>query len=301
MSIPATTLAALALSVKTKLDARGGIRVVGDERLTVHTVGLLPATTAIQAALTMLPNVDVIIAGEVREWESVEYVRDHVTAGEKKALITIGRVLSEEPGMNLCARWLQAIVPEVRTTLDRHWRSVLEAGLMRALTAGDVVNRIKANLGVPWRETTSRDTFKSGAAETPVTGIATTMFCSFGAVQRAVAAGLNMIVPHEDTFWNDRDDISVVKDDTVYKAKVDFMTSHQRGHLPHARSHARAAPGLHVCRGRPRAWSREPVRNRAAVASLHHSGNHPRRTRLSFSKAAWREGPQSGRRSARQE
>ena len=97
---------------------------------------------------------------------------------------------------------------------------------MRALTAGDVVNRIKANLGVPWRETTSRDTFKSGAAETPVTGIATTMFCSFGAVQRAVAAGLNMIVPHEDTFWNDRDDISVVKDDTVYKAKVDFMTSH---------------------------------------------------------------------------
>jgi putative NIF3 family GTP cyclohydrolase 1 type 2 len=110
--------------------------------------------------------------------------------------------------------------------LDRQWRSVLEAGLMRALTAADVVNRIKANLGVPWRETTFRDTFKAGGPETPVMGIATTMFCSFGAVQRAVAAGLNMIVPHEDTFWNDRDDISVVKDDTVYKAKVDFMTTH---------------------------------------------------------------------------
>jgi hypothetical protein len=126
VSIPPTTLAALALSLKKKLDARGGIRVVGDGRLVVQTVGLLPATTAIQAALKMLPNVDVIIAGEVREWESVEYVRDHVTAGEKKALITIGRLLSEEPGMKLCARWLQGIVPEVRTNWiangDPYWR-----------------------------------------------------------------------------------------------------------------------------------------------------------------------------------
>jgi putative NIF3 family GTP cyclohydrolase 1 type 2 len=128
VSIPPTTLADLALSLKKKLDARGGIRVVGDRRLVVQAVGLLPATTAIQAALKMLPNVDVIIAGEVREWESVEYVRDHVTAGEKKALITIGRVLSEEPGMNLCARWLQGILPEVRTNWiangDPYWRPV---------------------------------------------------------------------------------------------------------------------------------------------------------------------------------
>jgi putative NIF3 family GTP cyclohydrolase 1 type 2 len=126
VSVPATTLAALASYLKKRLDARGGIRIVGDERLTVQTVGLLPATTAIQAGLKMLPNVDVIIAGEVREWESVEYVRDHVSAGEKKALITIGRVLSEEPGMNLCARWLQGIVPEVRTNWiangDPYWR-----------------------------------------------------------------------------------------------------------------------------------------------------------------------------------
>ena len=117
MSIPATTLAALALYLKKKLDARGGIRVVGDERLAVQTVGLLPATTAIQAALKMLPTVDVIIAGEVREWESVEYVRDHVTAGEKKALITIGRVLSEEPGMNLCADGCRRSCPRS----GRHW------------------------------------------------------------------------------------------------------------------------------------------------------------------------------------
>jgi len=94
------------------------------------------------------------------------------------------------------------------------------------LTAGEVINRIKSNLGVPWRDTTYRDTFKFGGPETEVTGIATTVFCSFGVVQRAAKAGLNMIIPHEDTYWNDRDDIAIVGDDSVYKTKVDFMRKH---------------------------------------------------------------------------
>ena len=97
---------------------------------------------------------------------------------------------------------------------------------MARLTAGEVVNRIKANLGQPWRDASTRDTFKFGGPDTDVTGIATTMFCNFGVVQRVVEAGFNMIVPHEDTFWNDRDDVSVVSGDPLYKTKVDFMTKH---------------------------------------------------------------------------
>jgi putative NIF3 family GTP cyclohydrolase 1 type 2 len=91
---------------------------------------------------------------------------------------------------------------------------------MPALTAGDIVQRIKANLGVPWRDATYRDTFKFGGPET-------TVFCSFGVVQRAAEAGANMIIPHEDTYWNDRDDIAIVKGDPLYQAKVDFMTKHR--------------------------------------------------------------------------
>ena len=95
-----------------------------------------------------------------------------------------------------------------------------------ALTAGDVVNRIKSNLGIPWRETTYRDTFKFGGPETEITGIATAMFCTFKVVQQAAAAGLNMIIPHEDTFWNDRDSTSIVSGDPLYAAKADFMRQH---------------------------------------------------------------------------
>ena len=94
---------------------------------------------------------------------------------------------------------------------------------MRALTAGEVVSRVKSNLGIPWRDTTYRDTFKFGGPETEVRGIATTMFCNFDVVQRAAQAGMNMIIPHEDTYWNDRDDTAIVSGDPLYAAKVDFM------------------------------------------------------------------------------
>jgi len=95
------------------------------------------------------------------------------------------------------------------------------------MTAGEVVDRIKRNLGTPWRENTYRDTFKSGTPETPVTGIATTVFASFDVIQRAVAAGLNMIIPHEVTFWNDRDDKSLVDaDPLVYQQKLAYLVAH---------------------------------------------------------------------------
>ena len=95
------------------------------------------------------------------------------------------------------------------------------------MIAADVVERMKKNLGVAWREASFRDTFKSGGPDTPVTGIATTVFASFDVIQRAVAAGLNMIVPHEVTFWNDRDDQTLVSgDELVFEQKRRFLAAH---------------------------------------------------------------------------
>jgi putative NIF3 family GTP cyclohydrolase 1 type 2 len=94
------------------------------------------------------------------------------------------------------------------------------------MTAGDVIDRIKKNLGVAWRDTTYRDTFKFGGPETVVTGIATTAFASYEVIQRASAAGCNMIIPHEVTYWNDRDDVTIASGDPLYTTKVDFMRTH---------------------------------------------------------------------------
>lgn len=126
LNIPAMPLDGLVSHVKTKLGSRGGIRVIGDRKLQVKTVGFLSGSTAIQASLDMLPQVDALVVGEVREWEAVEYVRDTVALGGKKALIYVGRVVSEEPGMRQCADWLKTVVPGLPITFrsagDPYWR-----------------------------------------------------------------------------------------------------------------------------------------------------------------------------------
>jgi hypothetical protein len=119
-------LTALAKEVNTKLYARGGLRVIGKPTARVRRIAVLPGTIPIQTTLTVLPEVDVIIAGEIREWESSEYARDLVHAGRNKALVLLGRSLSEEPGMNGCAMWLQRIVSEAPVRWipagDPYWR-----------------------------------------------------------------------------------------------------------------------------------------------------------------------------------
>ena len=112
-SIGAASLSALAAELKKKLGSRGGIRVIGDPQTRVQTVALLPGSTPLAAALDNLPAVDVVVAGEVREWESVEYARDVVASGERKGLVLVGRIVSEEGGMSECARWLTTLVSEV--------------------------------------------------------------------------------------------------------------------------------------------------------------------------------------------
>jgi putative NIF3 family GTP cyclohydrolase 1 type 2 len=128
-SIPETSLDALVSLVKKSLNARGGMRVVGDPQLRIRKVALLPGSTPIQASIELLPGVDAIIAGEVREWESVEYVRETVALGGKKSLTLVGRIVSEEPGMQVCAQWLKTFVPEVTSTWisagDPYWRPTL--------------------------------------------------------------------------------------------------------------------------------------------------------------------------------
>ena len=94
------------------------------------------------------------------------------------------------------------------------------------MKAAEIVDRIKKNLGVAWRDATYRDTFKSGGADTEVTGVATTAFVTMDVIQRAAAARLNLIIPHEDTFWNDRDDTAMLGADALYAAKRDLMAKH---------------------------------------------------------------------------
>jgi hypothetical protein len=56
----------------------------------------------------------------------VEYVRDVVFSGQRKGMILVGRVVSGEPGMAVCANWLRTFVTEVPVRHiaagDPYWR-----------------------------------------------------------------------------------------------------------------------------------------------------------------------------------
>ena|SRR2546427_6566065 len=75
---------------------------------------------------TVLPKVDVIVAGEQREWEGVEYAFDANTAGDRKGMILVGHWVSEDQGMRLCADWLKSFISEVSVEWipagDPFWR-----------------------------------------------------------------------------------------------------------------------------------------------------------------------------------
>jgi putative NIF3 family GTP cyclohydrolase 1 type 2 len=126
LSLPGTSLGALGSHIRRKLNSAGGIRIVGDSGMRVQRIGILAGPSPIQSALKTFADVDAIVAGEVREWESVEYARDVLAAGRKKGLILIGRIVSEDPGMKVCAQWMKNIVPELATRWipvgDPYWR-----------------------------------------------------------------------------------------------------------------------------------------------------------------------------------
>src|SRR6478735_12016222 len=96
------------------------------------------------------------------------------------------------------------------------------------LTAREVVARIQKQVGVPWKSDTV-DTFKSGNPDAPVTGIAVTMMATLDVLQRAAAAGDNLIITHEPTFFDHldvSDQLPEKEADPVLVAKRKFIADH---------------------------------------------------------------------------
>ena len=112
--MPETTLKELAKQVSEKLSS-SVVRVVGDPDMKITKVGFSPGAAGSQREIHALEqdDVQVLLVGETREWETVEYAADAVSEGRKKALIVIGHIPSEQPGMEECARWLKGFVKDV--------------------------------------------------------------------------------------------------------------------------------------------------------------------------------------------
>jgi len=112
--IPEITLDHLASDIKKRLAIRT-MRVVGDPQMKVTKIALNPGAPGFAGERHMLQrdDVEVLVMGEDREWEAIEYGADAVSEGRKKALIILGHIPSEQAGMEDCAAWLKTFVTEV--------------------------------------------------------------------------------------------------------------------------------------------------------------------------------------------
>jgi hypothetical protein len=125
--IPAASAEEVAAHIRNKLKLRGGLRAVGDRKARVRRVLLHPGPMTPPIMWARYSEADLIVAGEVREWENTFFAADLLTAGQKCGLMTIGRVVSEDPGMRVCANWLKTVVKGVPVEWigagDPYWRA----------------------------------------------------------------------------------------------------------------------------------------------------------------------------------
>lgn len=113
-TMPETTVGQLSDELKKKLGIYV-MRVVADRDMKVKRIALSPGSAGFsrEAGALEMPDIDLLIAGESREWETVEYVADAIAQGRHKALILLSHVPSEQPGMEECTVWLKTFVTEV--------------------------------------------------------------------------------------------------------------------------------------------------------------------------------------------
>jgi putative NIF3 family GTP cyclohydrolase 1 type 2 len=136
------------------------------------------------------------------------------------------------------------------------------------LTAGQVIERIKSNVGVAWRQETV-DKIVAGNASTPVRGIATTMMATLDVLQRAAAAGRNLVITHESTFYSHQDTVDQLTRDSTYQFKVDFIAKNQMVvfHL-HDHWHARRPDGIAEGMIRELGWVESTEANQPRIFSF---------------------------------
>jgi putative NIF3 family GTP cyclohydrolase 1 type 2 len=106
--IPEMSLNNLIKYSKDKLGI-SNVRYIGDESDKCKKVLLMPGAAGGRGQILNAgrTNPDVIIVGELSEWETAEYVRDARAAGNKLSLIVLGHADSEEPGSKYMAEWIK--------------------------------------------------------------------------------------------------------------------------------------------------------------------------------------------------
>lgn len=117
LTLPSQSLRQLVQHLKTSLGITH-VKAIGNPDQVCKRVALLPGAWGGQrhVSIAEAEKPDVLIVGEVSEWETAEYIRDARLLGSNIALIVLGHAVSEEPGMEWFVDWLQPKIADVKVT-----------------------------------------------------------------------------------------------------------------------------------------------------------------------------------------
>jgi putative NIF3 family GTP cyclohydrolase 1 type 2 len=94
------------------------VRFIGDGNKPCSKVALIPGAAGGRMQINFVNQAqpDLLICGELQEWETSEYFRDSRSLGMNRSLIVLGHSVSEEPGMEWLVNWLQPKVKDIKIT-----------------------------------------------------------------------------------------------------------------------------------------------------------------------------------------
>lgn len=117
LTIPPSPLGDIIKSLKSRLVIEH-LKFIGESSQQCTRIALLPGASGGRSQIGTLQkeNPDLLICGEINEWETAEYVRDARYMGNKTSLIILGHAVSEEPGLQWLVQWLQPQIPGIKIT-----------------------------------------------------------------------------------------------------------------------------------------------------------------------------------------
>ena len=117
LTLPTAPLKDIIAHAKAKLNMEK-VRFIGNPEQACTKVLFMPGAAGGQRQILGIGKVkpDVLICGEISEWETAEYVRDARAKGDNISLAVLGHIASEEAGSVFMRDWLKENIPSVKAT-----------------------------------------------------------------------------------------------------------------------------------------------------------------------------------------
>ncbi|MDB5114643.1 MAG: NGG1p interacting factor [Mucilaginibacter sp.] len=117
ITLPPIALKDLIGHAKDKLHIEK-VRFIGDPAQICKRVLLMPGAAGGQRQIQAIERVkpDVLVCGEIAEWETAEYVRDARAKGDNISLVVLGHIASEEAGSEYILNWVHKNLPSIKAT-----------------------------------------------------------------------------------------------------------------------------------------------------------------------------------------